>query len=113
MGNDGSGNDSVQCHTDLDTCCRRVHGPHRGDWYFPNGDLLPFGNGSNIIRIRQAQRVDLRCSRRTGIYRCDIATVAVHDNGMRETVYVGLYTRNGGKVYNTLYILYINGEVCM
>ena len=33
----------------------------------------------------------------TGIYRCDIETVAVHDNDMRETVYVGLYTSDGGK----------------
>ena len=108
MENDGSGSDSVQCHTDLNTCCRVVHGPHRGDWYFPGGDVLIFANGSDIIRIRQAQRVDLRRKRGTGptgIYRCDIATVAVHDNGMRETVYVGLYTSDGGKVYHGLPIV--------
>ena len=33
----------------------------------------------------------------TGICRGDIETDAVHDNDMRETVYVGLYTSDGGK----------------
>ena len=28
---------SVQCHTDLSTCCSGGQGPHRGDWYFPDG----------------------------------------------------------------------------
>ena len=101
VGDGGSGSDSVQCHTDLSTCYRGVYGIHCGDWYFPRGDLLLFPNASNMIRIRQAQRVDLRRNRRTGstgIYHCYIATVAVHDYGMREKVYVGLYTSDGGKV---------------
>ena len=42
VGNDSSGSDSVQCHTDLSTCCSGAQGPHRGDWYFPNGTRLPF-----------------------------------------------------------------------
>ena len=28
-----SGSDSVQCHTDLSTCCTGTQGVHRGDWY--------------------------------------------------------------------------------
>ena len=32
VGNDGSGSDNVQCHTDLSTC--------HGDWYFPDGDYM-------------------------------------------------------------------------
>ena len=99
VGNHYSGSNSVQCHTDLSTCCRADQGPHRGDWYFPDGDRLPFPNGSVIIESRLAQRVDLRCSTATeptGIYRCDIPTDAIHDNGMRETVYVGLYSSDGG-----------------
>ena len=36
----GSGvGDSVQCHSDLTTCCTNTNGPHRGDWYFPDGTL--------------------------------------------------------------------------
>ena len=92
---------SVQCHTDLSTCCSGAQGSHRGDWYFPDGYRLPFPDGSVIIESRQAQRVELRHNYYsgtgpTGIYRCDIPTNAVHDNGMRETVHVGLYTSDGG-----------------
>ena len=97
------GNDSVQCHTDLSTCCSGAQGIHRGDWYFPNGDRLPFPSNNYpppIFESRLAQRINLHRSSGTGptgIYRCDVETVAVHDNGMRETVYVGLYTSDGGR----------------
>ena len=97
VGNHYSGSDGVQCHTDLSTCCSMTQGPHRGDWYFPDGDRLPFSGSS--VENRTAQRIDLRRNSgtaQTGIYRCDIETVPVHDNGMRETVYVGLYTSDGG-----------------
>ena len=95
-----SGGDSVQCHTDLSTCCSGAQGRHRGDWYFPNGSRLGFSG--DIFEGRGPQRVVL--SRRNnanssvGIYRCDIATVAVHDDtdrSVRDTVYVGLYTSGG------------------
>ena len=100
VGSDGSGSDSVQCHTDLSTCCSSLQGSHRGDWYFPNGTRLPHPGGGDIHESRGSQRVDFRRSTAnepTGIYRCDNPTDAVHDNGMRETVYVGLYTIDGGK----------------
>ena len=100
VGNMMNGSDSVQCRTDLSTCCSDDQGSHRGDWYFPNGTRLPIPGGRPpIVEFRQAQRVDLRHNsgtEPTGIYRCDIATDAVHDNGMRETIYVGLYTSTGG-----------------
>ena len=104
LGNDLSGSDSVQCITDLSTCCRGADGAHRGDWYFPNGTRLPFsGDGVDTYEYRNAQRVDLRrrnnINSPTGIYRCDIPTNAVHDytsNSVRDTVYVGVYTGSGG-----------------
>ena len=99
----GTGNNSVQCHTDLNTCCSGQQGSHRGDWYFPNGDRLPLPDGSDIVVSRLSQRVDLRRNHGTeptGIYRCDIETDAVHDNDMRETVYVGLYTSDEGIISN-------------
>ena len=103
VGHDLSGSDSVQCHTDLPTCCRGIHGVHRGDWYFPNGDRLPFSGDGDIIEDRKAQRVDLRRSNSAvspvGVYRCDIPTIAVHDDddrSVRDTIYVGLYTASGG-----------------
>ena len=97
VGDDSSGSDSVQCHTDLSTCCSSPQGHHRGDWYFPDGTTrLPFSNGG-IFLSRGAQRVDLRrrnnANSPVGIYGCDIPTIYVHhsnyDNSVRDTVYVG------------------------
>ena len=107
----GYGYDSVQCHTDLSTCCSAAQGNYRGDWFPPNGgkNRLPFSNeAGNIYEQRTAQRIDIRLRANpaglTGVYRCDIPTVAVHNNvfpqypnnSLRETVYVGLYTSGGG-----------------
>ena len=104
VGSDKNGSDSVHCHTDLDTCCSGEQGVHRGDWYFPDGDRLPFPRAKNpppIFESRQDQRIDLRHINGTelinGIYRCDIETDAVHDNDTRETLYVGLYTSDEGQ----------------
>ena len=100
VGDDLSGSDSVQCHTDLSTCCSGADGPHRGDWYFPDGYRLPFGGGDNItIEARYYQRVDLRrqnsATSPVGIYRCEIHTT--DHISIRAIVYVGLYTDTGGK----------------
>ena len=106
VGHDGSGNDSVQCHTDLSTCCRLGAGAvHIGDWYFPNETRLHFDDG-DLTQYRDTQRVDLRrnnaVSSPSGIYRCDIATNALHDDNdlisARETVYVGIYATGGNEL---------------
>ena len=100
---DTYGSDSVQCHTDLTTCCGGVQGIHRGDWYFPDGTTRLGFSSANIYQSRGAQRVNLRhrnnANSPVGIYRCDISTNAVHDvtdSSVRDTVYVGLYTASGG-----------------
>ena len=101
---------SVQCHTDLGTCCSDSQGPHRGDWYFPDGTRLPFSG--DMFEGRGAQRVDLRQTSTTGptgIYRCDISTEVVHDNtdiSVRDTVYVGLYVGSGGRYSPLLELLW-------
>ena len=95
---------SVQCHTDLPSCCSGNQGQHRGDWYFSDGTRLPFPtNDGGIHEAREDQRVDIRrrnnATGPSGIYRCDIPTDAVHDDdddiSVRETVYVGLYATGG------------------
>ena len=99
-----SGSNTVQCHTDLQTCCSGGQGSHRGDWYFPNGTRLQFSGYGGIYMFRGRRRVDISRSSSatpTGIYRCDIATHAVHDGhdtSVRDTVYVGLYTGSGGNI---------------
>ena len=93
--------DSVQCHTDLNTCCSGRQGSHRGDWYFPDVTRLPFSGV--VYERRGAQRVDLcrtTATVPTGIYRCDIPTDDVQDvtdTSVRDTVYVGLYVGSGGR----------------
>ena len=102
VGSAGDNSDSVVCHTDLATCCSGSQGVHRGDWYFPDGTVLPFyGNSVPIGLGRNARIAVIRrttATGPTGIYRCDIATNAVHyqdDNSVRESVYVGLYYDGG------------------
>ena len=105
VGDNNSGSDSVQCHTDLSMCCTNSQGSHRGDWYFPNENRLPFaGDGNVVYEQRTAQRINLRrrnsATSPVGVYRCDIPTIAVHDDddiSVRDTVYVGLYPASGGK----------------
>ena len=99
VGIDVKGRDSVQCHTDLSTCCSGAQGAARGDWYFPNGERLMFSDGpGNIYESRVPQRVDLHRRNNgdtSGIYRCTIETNAVHGSKIRETVYTGLYASGG------------------
>ena len=99
VGNDDAS--SLQCITDLQTCCGKPQGDHRGNWYFPNGTRLLLGGAGDIHQVRTAQTVDLRRAvaiSPSGIYRCYIPTVAVHDDSdlsVRETVYVGIYGLGG------------------
>ena len=96
VGSDTSG--SVRCYTDLSTCCSGSQGFHRGDWYFPNGTRLLFSG--DVYEARGAQTVNIRHTSQgeSGIYRCDIATYAVHDDtdaSVRDTVYLGFYSDGG------------------
>ena len=98
----GSDNNTVQCHTDLTTCCRMEQGIHHGDWFAPGSDTrLPFTG--NIYEDRRYKVVHLlrrnNANGPSGIYFCVIATNAVHDDNdgsVGETVYVGLYGMGKG-----------------
>ena len=102
---DSIDNNTVQCHTDLVTCCYSSAGIHRGDWFAPGSNTrLPFvAEGGHIYETRRDRVVHLRrrnnANGPSGIYRCVIATNAVHDDSdesVGETVYVGLYGSGGG-----------------
>ena len=97
--------DTVRCHTDLTSCCSGSDNIHRGSWFFPDGNELPFTSTSDdIVMDREPQEVHIRRRNNamspSGIYRCDIETMAVNDNDIAtitgETVYVGLYPPNEG-----------------
>ena len=109
VGSASDNSDSVVCHSDLDTCCSGGQGPHRGDWYFPDGTILPFTGGSVPIGLGRGARIAIirrtTATGPTGIYRCRIATNEVHsytDESVGETVYVGLYPADGGKLKHRL-----------
>ena len=104
---------TVQCHTTLETCCRRQSNgtiPGRGDWFAPGSDTrLPFSGEDQphwIYEDRQSQVVHLRRQnyainyyQPSGIYRCVIPTNAFHndsDPSVGEIVYVGLYANGEG-----------------
>ena len=97
----GKNPNTLLCHTDLNTCCTRAQGPDRGDWYFPNGNRLPLYNYDNIPVLserRGSRRVDVYRSGSdgtSGIYRCDIETIAVNNNNGNVSLFVGLYTSGG------------------
>ena len=108
VGNDENGTDSVQCHTDMESCCNANYGIHRGNWIPPDSEVrLPFVSESgDIVERREHKRVDLRRNNAdmpSGIYRCNIPTEAVHDDNktsLGESVYMGLYASGG--IANTL-----------
>ena len=98
----GDGNpNTLQCHTDLSTCCTIAQGPDRGDWYFPNGSRLSIYDYVKLLVLsegRGPQRVFVYyvgSGGTSGIYRCDIETIAVNNNNGSVSLFVGLYTSGG------------------
>lgn len=94
---------TLQCETDLSTCCTGTHGPFRGRWSFPNGVDLISGQREGIFQAAESRRVHLRregdTTSPTGIYRCAIPTIAVHndsDASVRAVIFVGIYTPDTG-----------------
>ncbi|CAI8053952.1 hypothetical protein GBAR_LOCUS29492 [Geodia barretti] len=100
VGNDSNGFNNLQCRTDLATCCSNSQGSHRGDWYYPNGSRLQFQGGffegrkDQVVLLKKENGNEMP----SGIYRCDIPSVASHNvnNDEREPVYAGLYSSGGG-----------------
>ena len=106
VGRDTDNSDSVVCHTDLDACCSGGQGIHRGNWSFPDGTRLPFSGPIYLGRAAQIATIrHTTATGPTGIYCCDIPTNAVHhptDNSVGDSVYVGLYPADGGKLRHRL-----------
>ena len=110
VGDAEDGSDSVQCHTDLTSCCTSgiANSADRPDWYFPDGFQVGFeADDDDIYQRRGAQRHDLRRRNNalspSGIYYCEIP-IDDGDDFMRERVYVGIYASGG------IYYIYIVGS---
>ena len=102
-------NESIQCRTDLSTCCTSTVGDDRGEWFDPNRTRLPFNGPSVTLYFNRGNqsifmyRVNPVAASDSGIYQCSIETNAVHiegldDDSVREIVYVGAY-KDGGEYY--------------
>ena len=88
---------ALECHTDDITCCRGIDNPNgrgRGEWYFPDGTVVPPPGGGDGLYITRDHMV-IRLNRGagtfslTGMYRCDIPG----DGGIILTRYIQLGTR--------------------
>ena len=71
---------ALECHTDDITCCRGIDNPPngtgRGEWYYPNGTLVPRpGGDTGFYRTRSHMVIRLHrylVTRPTGVYRCEV-----------------------------------------
>ena len=70
---------ALECHTDDITCCRGINSPSgtgRGEWYYPDGTVVPPPGGDGFYRTRDHMVIRLNrggsTSSPTGIYRCVI-----------------------------------------
>ena len=104
-------NNTIQCHTDLVTCCHDYREVPRGDWFLPGSDtkLGIWNQSGDMFQSRLPQIVHLRrrnsAGGPSGIYRCVIATNAVHndsDGSVGETAYVGVYASGEGTLHITM-----------
>ena len=97
----GEGNyTALLCATNFTGCCRApytgVNGPGLGNWYFPNGTIVPSnGSGWDIYRTRGQMVVYLnrRGGGVEGIYSCEIPV----SMNVTQTIYIGVYTGGTGE----------------
>ena len=99
---------ALECHTDDTTCCRGIDnpdGPGRGEWYYPNGTVVPSPppNGSNktahlfyrtrgymVARLNRVDK-DYFAVSLHGVYRCVMPAA----RGDTITRYITLYDGEG------------------
>ena len=70
---------ALECHTDDTTCCRGIDNPNgtgRGEWYYPDGTVVPPpGGDTGFYRTRDHMVIRLNRVGVTGpkgAYRCEI-----------------------------------------
>ena len=107
---------ALECHTDDITCCRGIDSPNgtgRGEWYYPDGTVVPPPGGDGFYRARNHMVIRLNrggfTRSPTGMYRCDIPVAG----GSILTRYIQLgtgcicYTDNAPSAFNAKLIIII------
>ena len=91
----GEGNNSLLCLTNNTQCCRGSDNPSGGgfgEWYFPDGTLVPDGQDANRSIYRNRDTSVVRLNRRnnatspTGVYRCEVPDAS----GTNQTISITL-----------------------
>ncbi len=60
---------ALECYTDDTTCCRGIDDPNgngRGEWYYPDGTVVPPPNSGNSI-YRTRDHMVIRLNKRPGV----------------------------------------------
>ena len=101
------------CVTDNAECCRGSDNPNGGglgEWYFPDGTLVPTGNTNSIYRNRDRSAVRLNrmstVEAPTGVYRCEVPDASGTNQSVSVGLYLGKYTvvTEGNKFYALFFI---------
>ena len=99
----------LRCLTDSTQCCRGSDNPNGGplgEWYFPDGTLVPDGTVSSRDIFRNRGPSVVRLNRRnnaqspTGVYRCEIPDA----RGTTQSIFVGVDTNGNQGRYRQLNI---------
>ena len=97
--NIGEGDAALLCLTDQPACCRPPYtGSAIGNWYFPNGTLVPNTAIQWDFHRTRGQMMVLMHRRRggvTGIYYCEIPDAM----NVTQSIYIGVFTENTGEWY--------------
>ena len=96
----GENDTALLCMTNLTTCCRPPYTGENecvlGNWYFPNGTIVPSSGKQQDFHRTRGQSVVLLNRRRggeEGIYRCEIPD----SMNVTQTIYIGVYTADTGE----------------
>ena len=99
----GEDDTALFCVTNLTTCCRPPYTVENetglGNWYFPNGTVVPSrGMQWDFHRTRGQMVVSMHRRRGgvAGIYRCEIPD----STNVTQTIYIGVYTAGTGEWYS-------------
>ena len=102
----GEGDNALLCLTDNTQCCRGGDNPNGGglgEWYFPDGTLVPTGNNTNIYRNRDLSAVRLNRKNNAqspiGVYRCEVPDAS----GTSQSIYIHLTTGKYALLHITLH----------